>query len=164
MVHTLGWLGMAGSSPAHSGFFQFILGEFGAIWLVLVTPWVHHSFFTTDLDEGNPTGCLVWSPMGGRSNIHVPHIEEGVEPLMVAPVLCSRCSRWFQNGQTFSVFQVLQMKSSTVPVRSLSSRGTQSALEHSRRVWRVPEGSGCNWKSLDKTGGVWTSGGMSGHV
>ena len=102
MVNTLGWLGVAGSSPVHSSLFWFILDESRAIWLVLVTPGVHHSFFTPDPDEGSSTGCLQWSPTGGRSNIHVPHIEEWVELLMVALALCSGCSRWFQNGQTSS--------------------------------------------------------------
>ena len=95
MVHTFGWLGMAGSIPAHSGLFQFILVESSAIWLALGTHGVHHSFFTPDPDEGSPTGCLRWSPTGGEVT-YMRHISRGgCEPLMVAPVLCSGCSRWF---------------------------------------------------------------------
>ena len=63
MVHTLGWLGMAGISLAHSGLFQFILGESSAIWLVLVIPGVHHSFFTPDPNEGSlrdVSGGVLW--------------------------------------------------------------------------------------------------------
>ena len=86
---------MAGSSLAHSGIFQFIPVESGAIQLILVTPGVHHSFFTPDLDKGSPTGCLGWSPMGGEVTYMHHILRGGCEPLMVAPVLCSACSRWF---------------------------------------------------------------------
>ena len=58
--------GVVGNGWEQSGSFWFILGESRAIWLVLVTPGVHHSFFTPDLDKGSPTGCLGWSPMGAE--------------------------------------------------------------------------------------------------
>ena len=66
--------GVVGNDWEQSSSFRFILVESGAIWLVLVTPGVHHSFFTPDPDEGSPTGCLGWSPMGGEVT-YICHIS-----------------------------------------------------------------------------------------
>ena len=49
-----------------SGLFQFILVFSGSVQCNLVTPGVYQSFLSPGLDEGSPTGCLWWSPMGGE--------------------------------------------------------------------------------------------------
>ena len=47
-------------------------------------PGAHQVLLSPLTDEGIPSRCLWWSPMGGEVT-HVPHIEELVEPVMAAP-------------------------------------------------------------------------------
>ena len=44
---------------------QFILVYSGSVWYNLVTPGVYQLLLSPGLDEGSPTGCLWWNPMGG---------------------------------------------------------------------------------------------------
>ena len=68
---------------------------FNPVKLYVGTLGLHHSFLSPDLDEGSPIGCLRWSSMGDEVT-HMCHtLRGGCEPLMLAPVLCSGCSRWF---------------------------------------------------------------------
>ena len=93
----------------------------------------------------------------------MPHIEDWVEPLMVAPALCLGVLDSSRMGQTFP----------GVPARFCTASGDfrrlwrvlegsgefWKALEGPSRLWRLSEQSGHNWLFLGETGGVWTSGG-----
>ena len=72
--------------PVESGLFwasvgcsrQFSLGFLGTIWfnLEFSAPGVYHLLWSPDPEEGSPTGCLWWSPMGGEVT-YMHHISRG---------------------------------------------------------------------------------------
>ena len=58
------------------------LGFFGTIWFNLESsaPGVYHLLWPPDPDEGSPTGCLWWSPMGGEVTYMCHIFKGGCEP------------------------------------------------------------------------------------
>ena len=82
LVHILGRLSSGQLNPVCSRQIrgcsrQFFLGFFGTIWFNLESsaPGVYHLLWSPDPDEGSPTGCLWWSPMGGEVTYMMPHIK-----------------------------------------------------------------------------------------
>ena len=55
-----------------SGTIQFNLG--------FTAPGVYHLLWSPDPDEGSPTGCLWWSPMGGEVTYMHHILRGGCEP------------------------------------------------------------------------------------
>ena len=58
--------------PGFSGTIHFNLG--------FAAPGVYHLLWSPDLDEGSPTGCLWWSPMGGEVTYMHHILRGGCEP------------------------------------------------------------------------------------
>ena len=56
-----------------SGLFWFIPVYSSSIQYNLVTPGVYQLLLSPGQDEGSPTGCFWWSPMGGEVK-HMHHI------------------------------------------------------------------------------------------
>ena len=68
------------ANPGCSG--QFFQGFFGIIWFNMESsaPGVYHLLWPPDPDEDNPTGCLMWSPMGGEVTYMQHILRGGCEP------------------------------------------------------------------------------------
>ena len=91
----------------------------------------------------------------------MPHIEDWVGPLMVAPALCLGV---LDSSRMARHFQVFLQGTTLLLVVPVGSEGSRKALEGSRRLWRVLAGSGGYVSGLDVTGSSWVNLEVSGHL
>ena len=91
----------------------------------------------------------------------MPHIEDWVEPLMVAPALCLGV---LDGSRIAGHFQVFQQGPALLLVVPEGSGGSWKGLKGLRELWRVSESSGGYLSSLDITGCSWANLKVSGHL